>query len=324
MATAGKDGDGARNVVGIALAAIGGGIGVLGFVAFFGAAILWVRMEAVKVPANEAIAVMPKSVLVTTGASFLVLPVLLAVVLLGALYLVAWVTDYESRALYLVAWVTDYESRKKNRWIEWARKGIRPVSIAIVLFIAAAPAVLFSAVGLPAKQLALIAAAVIGLSAICLAILTRTNFIWFAPAIIIAVVLLNGVVIYCRIKNDPKVEPAALLRSNGAPVFGYFIAQTSDRVYIATRIPTSAMRLDAIPREEVTDLTIADLESKGDAYPEARQLALAICRVARERAKTGQAAAAGPGKRKATESCTLADLRRLRSSAPKNGGTPAA
>lgn len=53
------------------LAAFGTGIGVLGFVVFFGAAILWIRYDRAGLPADEAVAVVPKPALLTTGAEFL-------------------------------------------------------------------------------------------------------------------------------------------------------------------------------------------------------------------------------------------------------------
>jgi hypothetical protein len=141
------------------------------------------------------------------------------------------------------------------------------------------------------------------------------NFAWFALATFVAVGLLSGCITYFRTVDEPKVEPAAVVRLHGPPVFGYFIAQTTDRVYIATRIPTSAIRLDAIPREEVTDLTVADLESKPDAYREARQLAFAICRVARERyGSKAERVEHTPGDKAASAEvpCTRSDLQRLR------------
>ena len=45
--------------------------GLLGFVAFAGAVILWTRLEAVEVPPEQAIEVAPQSALVTVGASYL-------------------------------------------------------------------------------------------------------------------------------------------------------------------------------------------------------------------------------------------------------------
>jgi hypothetical protein len=401
-------------IAGTVLAAIGGGIGALGFVAFFGAAILWVRMDKVGVPANEAIAVVPKSVLVTTGASFLVPSVLLAVVLLGVLYLadrlIGWLTDLlflrkqkkelgeaklaakrrqasidmaiekvelaAERARRLkdksresvaagasasavqqssneaseavteaqldagqaqpaakqaddaVAEATEeveLERDKRKLPIESTRSGLRFLFVAIVLAAAAVPGVLLSAVGLPHGQIALVIAAVLFLSAICLVVLASTNFAWFALTIVVAVCLLNGFITYCRTKNDPKVEPAAVLRANGAPVFGYFVAQTSDHIYLATRLPTGPLRLDAIPREAVTDMAVAEGLRPGSALLRAQRLARQMCVVARERPQAGQTVAAAKGKGTVpTEPCTLADLRRLSGSPPKTSGTPAA
>jgi hypothetical protein len=79
-----------RDLVLKVLGAVGTGIGILGFVTFFGGAILWVRAKEAGLPASETVAVVPKGVLVTTGASFLVpamLLALLAVILLAAVHL---------------------------------------------------------------------------------------------------------------------------------------------------------------------------------------------------------------------------------------------
>ncbi|MGH2878724.1 MAG: hypothetical protein ACRDK4_03835 [Solirubrobacteraceae bacterium] len=78
-ATADKEGaTESRDLVLKVLGAVGAGIGIIGFVTLFGGAILWVRANEAGLPANEAVAVVPRAVLVTTGASFLVPAVLLA------------------------------------------------------------------------------------------------------------------------------------------------------------------------------------------------------------------------------------------------------
>lgn len=69
------------------LGAVGTGVGVLGFVTLFGGAILWIRAERSDLPANDAISVIPNSVLVTTGASFLVPAVLLALLAVAVIFL---------------------------------------------------------------------------------------------------------------------------------------------------------------------------------------------------------------------------------------------
>jgi hypothetical protein len=71
------------------LTVIGTGIGVIGFVIFFGGFIVWTRFDAAGLPANEAVAQVPRGDLVATGASFLV-PALLAALGAVALAVAGW------------------------------------------------------------------------------------------------------------------------------------------------------------------------------------------------------------------------------------------
>jgi hypothetical protein len=73
------------------------GIGVLGFVTFFGGAILWIRAREAGLPGNEVVAVVPKGVLVTTGASFLVPAVGLALLAVGAIYAIHHGVNFKRR-----------------------------------------------------------------------------------------------------------------------------------------------------------------------------------------------------------------------------------
>jgi hypothetical protein len=66
------------------LTVIGTGIGAIGFVIFFGGFIVWSRFDAAGLPANEAVAHVPRADLVATGASFLV-PAILAALATAAL-----------------------------------------------------------------------------------------------------------------------------------------------------------------------------------------------------------------------------------------------
>jgi flagellar biosynthesis GTPase FlhF len=74
----GADTSGAQDLILKILGTVGAGIGILGFVTFFGGAILWIRAREANLPANDAVSVVPNSVLVTTGASLLAPAVLLA------------------------------------------------------------------------------------------------------------------------------------------------------------------------------------------------------------------------------------------------------
>src|SRR4029077_2361158 len=70
------------------LGAVGTGIGILGFVTFFGGAIVWLRADKAQLPATEAVAVIPRNVLVTTGATFLLPAVLIAVGVVAIVFLI--------------------------------------------------------------------------------------------------------------------------------------------------------------------------------------------------------------------------------------------
>jgi hypothetical protein len=77
-----------RDLVLKILGAVGTGVGILGFVTLFGGAILWIRADRAGLPANDAVAAIPNSVLVTTGASFLVPAVLLALLAVAFIFVV--------------------------------------------------------------------------------------------------------------------------------------------------------------------------------------------------------------------------------------------
>jgi hypothetical protein len=69
------------------LGAVGAGVGALGWVAFIGGALLWIRADKAGLPAAEAVAVAPKSVLLAHGAEVATLAVAAAVLAVGVLYL---------------------------------------------------------------------------------------------------------------------------------------------------------------------------------------------------------------------------------------------
>lgn len=406
---AGAASDNGLSVVGMLLAAIGGGIGVLSFVAFFGAAILWVRMDQAGLPGNEAVALIPRSVLLSTGANFLVPSLLVAFGFTVVLYLVestrarhakrtlrTWEQELKERSKEAKAQrqaaaaakqkadeaierAEELESvakkaagaesisqqavdniedaaqqanesaeelRRKSEAIaateaqliqvekkvkeeriavrhsiERYQHNVRIALMLILFIVGAVITFLLFSIHLRLGRIALLGMLVAGLTAVCLSVLSQTkSFGWFALAAFIAVGIFSGFLTYYRTVDDPKVEPTAVLRTKGAPVFGFFVAQTSDRIYVGTRIAGGAVRLDAIPREEVTDLAVADLESVESAEGRARELAVQICRLARQRpaeigGQVNATASSSSGSESATRSepCTRSDFRRLSS-----------
>lgn len=378
------------------LVAIGGGLGVLGFVAFFGAAILWVRTDQAGLPGNDAVAIVPKSVLIATGASFLVPALLIALAFTVLVYLVdtiaGWISEIplenEQRRLARAreaqrlaehqaqALETTLEVAEKNRdaaeeesampmQVEAnAENALRSVSApavsakaesvlakkntldlerelkakkresvlykaadtirttilivcTILLFIGGTWLMLdeYSVESSPGRFLVL-AGVTTMLITFCVLVRLRTkNFAWFAVAIFIAVGAMIGVLTYYRTVDNPKVEPAALLRTHGPPVFGFYIAQTSDRVYLGSQPRAGESRLDSIPREEVIGLVVGSLQSPTVAEEHAIAFARQLCRRALRREATGKVAGSDHGGKEGEEiasGCTGADLRWLR------------
>ena len=70
------------------LGALATGVGLLAFVALFGGAILWDRANQIGLPGTEAVALMPRSTLLATGAHFLLGALVLSVIAVAALWLI--------------------------------------------------------------------------------------------------------------------------------------------------------------------------------------------------------------------------------------------
>jgi hypothetical protein len=390
---------------GMLLAAIGGGIGVLSFVAFFGAAILWVRLDQAGLPANEAVALIPRSVLLTTGAKFLVPSLLVALGFTALLFLIdSWTARYSAKSLQaaeaeleekqaiaqarhreatgaarkageragaagkaqqavevlaesetldpaileptrrgaeeaargaaeicqetmskaqeaereLLDAKREYEEQRPAVCdeVEKRRRYLRRTLIFLLFGLGAGITFIVFSIELGFGRVAILLLLLGALITICVTVLDRYGFAWFALASFVAIGILSGFLTYYRTVGDPKVEPAAVLRSKGPPIVGFFVAQTSDRVYLGTSLGGEMVRLNAIDRAEVSDLVVADLAPLTVADDRARRLALASCAIARRRSSQTPVAASAstspPAAERAPEVCTSADLERLR------------
>jgi hypothetical protein len=388
------------SVVVALVTAVGAGISVLGFVAFFGAAVEWVRLDHAHLPGNEAVAVIPRSVLLTNGANFLAPAVLVALGFVGLLYLAesiggwAWRRRFPTGKLrhelekaqhradvfdeiaqraegradaerkrsedkaaagggWTRAWAEarivraaadragieadearvrlgekrDWDPRLTDLWRRVLRRSLTlavyaiaavyaahvvsgletgrmfgliavvlaaivvylllarktpkwywraiPAGVAIILF-----AVLVAS-GPSSDRLIVLMAAVGAATVISLAVLAETeSFVWLALTAFFAVGVVDGLITYYRTVDTPKVEPAALLSSYRRPLYGFYVAETSDRIYLGTR-NHGEVRMVSIPRDEVSELSIGPLLSQGHAKVRAVDLALGLCRDAR-------------------------------------------
>jgi hypothetical protein len=344
------------------LAAVGTGIGVLGFVAAFGGAVLYIRADAAQLPATEAVAVIPREALVATGAALLVPALLLAVLSVLVLFVADVVVQMIDRKALKAAHNRAAEAREWARqselevagtqelarghrrsaevanqavsqgltegpipdWVEGARrqaeesmkaaseaeakagaldaaaavaaqkaeqamqsaewlsarqKVVKRVVIAGVLVSIQLLSLLLIGSGLTFGQI-LVLAGVAGLTTfVSLAVYRETDrFIWFTVAAFLSIGIFVGVTDYDRIRNEPKVEPAAVLRTDGTAATGFFIAQTDKRIYLAR--PSEQRpgpRIIEISRGDVRELAIGTLVNPTLALERAPALAEALC-----------------------------------------------
>lgn len=336
---------GASDVWGVVvqvLAAVGTGIGVLGFVAFFGGAVLWLRAKTVGLPPDEAVAVVSKSTLLATGASFLAPALVLALLLVAVLWLVhqVRVQQLEVRRASLAASVRrsaaqaeaaearttvaregledpeqageklaavgvstdqggvagavdDLSTREAEKLERLAvarqeakqfeqRERAGELGILIVALFVAELLVTGSVLSdLHWWQAVTTAAVSVVSSALAGIIYLRTGkFLAFAVAAFLSIALVIGWVTYYATINIPRTEAAAVLIEGREPALGFFVAQTSDRVYLGSRGPrgTGTPRLVAVPRDQVRAMAIGPLTARGSFLGTAASLGLDLCR----------------------------------------------
>ena len=331
-----------------AATAIGAGIGVLGFVAFFGGAIFFTRFVAAGLPAEEAIAHVPRDHLIATGAAFLVpafftaLAAVTALVVLDSMLgrrgnfrrdaedaLTAARQRLEDREAERAAALaklappsappastgattppppappTTEELEGLERQVEEARGavrraedhcadkkkvGVRRVLVGLVLVVCEFLIVLPALDGMDAlKDWVLVGVAAVLTVAASIVVLYKTSFTWFALASFLGVAVFVAVAAYERTKNDTKMSPVALIHDHNQPAYGFFVTETSDRVYIAypqrkvhaktLKLADTSDRLLEFKRAAVTNLEIGPLVRSERAYRRSLELAREICTV---------------------------------------------
>jgi hypothetical protein len=340
------------------LSAVLTGIGAVGFVTFFGGAVIWTRADALGIPAFETVGLLPTSVLITTGAHFLVAAMLVAVLAVAVLYVYNVVeklpikqameqaqteraTSLEAarRALILakegVASASgalaaaqankeaadrlsgrEYDDVKQSTatavdqaqtdsqtakaaevdaqeevdklnkptradaFVLRHRQAVTLITSGVLLLLV--ELVLMGFAGISVFAYLFLAALSLITTALSVAVYAETNrFSWFGVAAFISVSLFIGASTYFRTRAYPEAEPAAALVSSTKAVAGYFVAQTSDRIYLGEPAGSGLpSRLVALNRAQVTALTIAALTTikRSHAIDAARRMAVALCR----------------------------------------------
>jgi hypothetical protein len=148
-------------------------------------------------------------------------------------------------------------------------------------------------------------------TAISLVIYVATEkFVWFGVVAFLTVGIYIGFATYYSTTGNPKVEPAAAVRTGRPPVLGIFVADTASNLYLGTFPKQGApSRLIVVPRTQVTDLAIGPLVDRSRARENAVRLALDECRITVETPMTDSAPASS------RQACSEAQIEELRSAA---------
>jgi hypothetical protein len=271
------------------LAAIGTGVGVIGFVTFVGGVTVYARLRAAGFPAAPALGIFPSQDLVVIGAQTLVpeaLSALGAVILLIFLYLVLRaavkrVSDEEAALL----------AGHATRLAAFGMFGF----VVLALIVSTLPFV----DELDAKHRALALGLVVlaaGLAAAACSVTRR--FLYLATTTFVLVGVFLSFTAYWRESHATGVRGAAIIRDNRKAVAGIFVAEGSGRVYLARvnladeracqksggsdagcRITDDRSRLVGISKDQVSDIALGDPKPPWLALEQARTLARELCQL---------------------------------------------
>lgn len=224
----------------VALQILGVAAGVGALIALVGGAMLWIRFDALGLPADQAVALLPERLLVIVGFHSLAVPLLVALVVLLVLAAIDPLEDMTQKP-------------KAQFWI-----------LLGLLVIGGLWLLIRQVDGLDAKyELAMYGIAIGAAVALGLGARSRhtrgrhVTMIAFA-----AVATCGGALAIVRTAGSPQMEPVAVLLKDGKRgVSGFFVGQTSDRFFIASLPGTGTAddpfadapidRLVELPRDEI-------------------------------------------------------------------------
>ncbi len=198
------------------------------------------------------------------------------------------------------------EKLSRNEWLLQAATGVGPMLIVEMLVIGAGWN------GLPWNYRALLLGVMLATIAVAIVVISMTDhFALFALSVFLGVGVMIAFSTYARTQSHTKVSPLAAI-DGSAPIAGFFVAETSDAVYIGTPEPEpptsrvdrdlefdhSAVTLLRLPKASLTNLTIGPGMDEGEAYMRSLALALALCRHRRQSLPRGTLASALTGQKR--------------------------
>lgn len=198
-----------KSPIGVATQLLGAVAGVGALMTFVGGAMLWIRFSALDLPSDQAVTLLPKQLLLIVGAHALALPVILGLVAAGVFALFKRSRRGRSSPLRLVAFLIVLVSG----------------TILVIALVAGGEIGEWGLAG---------GATILGI-AVLVAVYRHAHDRWALPwAAFVVIVLVGATVAVARTQGAPAMEPVAvLLEGKPTGVSGFYVGQTSDRLYLA-------------------------------------------------------------------------------------------
>jgi hypothetical protein len=231
----------------VALQLLGAVAGISALSSAVGGAMLWLRLNALNLPGDESVSVLPKGLLLTVGLHALALPVCFGV-LAGLAFAFA-------------------KPKKEDGKPHWWRLGV----VSALTLIPAAIAVIVATWHMRwvPERFLVFAAGALALAAIVFTALEKSSVNRLAWTVGVGFVLCASVLVVSRTRDHPTLAPIAVISDAGKyATSGFYIGETRDRLYLAP-LPgggqreyafadSPADRILVLPRETIVKMTISE------------------------------------------------------------------
>lgn len=193
----------------IALQVLTAAAGFGALITFVGGVTLWLRFDKLDLAADQALTLLPKQLLVVIGAHALLGPVIFAAVAALLLGLIGSPKRAEVSARFKIA-----------------------LAVVVVIAIGVAFALVMDFDVFP-EQLIVYVAIILGSAVIWLTARRSVLRRHIAQVVLIVFIVCGALLAIVRTVAAPQMEPVAVLLKGDKAVNGFYVGQTSDRVYIA-------------------------------------------------------------------------------------------
>jgi hypothetical protein len=215
----------------IALEVLGASAGVAALMALLGGALLWLRFDELGLPADRAVTLLPRELLITVGAHALVAPLVAALVAVGLIWLLDDGRGFVAIVVAGIGVVVMLSQVDELLVFPWGFVTFAAVVLGLALIFATARRRPGSGGKAP----------------------SRKPVLWVVFAVFLAA---GTVVALVRTGGEPKMEPiAVLLKDPDDQLAGFYIGESSDELHIAQlRQGSGLLGVSANPVEAIVSV----------------------------------------------------------------------